>query len=75
VVIQNSDKELPIDTPHPMAPPPSAKRRKGVGKNYFQTFLNLSGQKKGRFAKCEPTYYNSINLDEPTFQRKKVLFN
>jgi cell division protein FtsZ len=75
VVIQNSGKELPIDTPHPMAPPPSAKRRKGVGKKYFQTFLNLSGQKKGRFAKCEPTYYNSINLDEPTFQRKKVLFN
>lgn len=75
VVIQSSDKELPLEAPHPMAPPPSAKRGKRVGKKYFQTFLNLSGQKKGRFAKCEPTYYNSVNLDEPTFHRKKVLFN
>lgn len=75
VVIQESNKELPLEIPHPMAPPASARRRKRGSKKYFQTFLNLSGRKKGRFAKCEPTYYNSVNLDEPTFQRKKVLFN
>lgn len=75
LVIQEAEKELPLETPHPMAPPTKSKRGKRSGKKYFQTFLNLNGQKKGRFAKCEPSFYNSVNLDEPTFQRKKVLFN
>ena len=58
-----------------MAPPPSSKGSKRSNKRYFQTFLNLGGKKQGRFADCDPTFYNSVNLDEPTFQRKNVLFN
>lgn len=44
-------------------------------KGAFQALLNLGGQKTGRFAKCEPTYYDSTNLDEPTYLRKHTVFN
>ena len=48
---------------------------KQKGKGAFQALLNLGGQKTGRFAKCDPTYYDSINLDEPTYLRKHTVFN
>ncbi|MBT5927411.1 MAG: hypothetical protein HOH33_12400 [Verrucomicrobia bacterium] len=64
-----------MDAVHPMTPPPSSKRSKRAGKRYFQTFLNLGAKKNGRFADCDPTFYNSVNLDEPTYQRKGVVFN
>ena len=64
-----------VESVHPMTPPSSSKRSKRGGKRYFQTFLNLGGKKNGRFATCDPTFYNSVNLDEPTYQRKGVVFN
>jgi len=48
---------------------------KQKGKGAFQALLNLGGHKTGRFAKCDPTYYDSINLDEPTYLRKHTVFN
>jgi hypothetical protein len=77
LVLSASDESDPsaVEMAHPMAPPPSSKRSKRGGKRYFQTFLNLGGKKNGRFADTDPTFYNSVNLDEPTYQRKGVLFN
>ena len=66
---------LNVETSNPMMPPSSSKRSKRGGKPYFQTFLNLGGKKNGRFANTDPTFYNSVNLDEPTYQRKGVFFN
>ena len=66
---------LNVETSNPMMPPSSSKRSKRGGKPYFQTFLNLGGKKNGRFANIVPTFYNSVNLDEPTYQRKGVFFN
>ena len=66
---------LNVETPNPMMSPSSSKRSKRGGKPYFQTFLNLGGKKYGRFANTAPTFYNSVNLDEPTYQRKGVFFN
>ncbi|MDA7618252.1 hypothetical protein N8703_03025 [Verrucomicrobia bacterium] len=60
---------------NPLEPPLGTRSSQRGSKRYFQTLLNLGAKKKGRFASCDPTYYHSINLDEPTFQRKGVLFN
>jgi cell division GTPase FtsZ len=77
LVLSDSDETgaPSVEAAHPMAPPPSSKRSKRGSKRYFQTFLNLGGKKNGRFADTDPTFYNSVNLDEPTYQRKGVVFN
>lgn len=54
---------------------PTGGSTKARSKGYFQTLLNLGGKKTGRFANCDPTYYDSVNLDEPTYLRKNILFN
>ncbi len=70
-----TESSTAVESIHPMSPPSSSKRSKRGGKRYFQTFLNLGGKKSGRFADTDPTFYNSVNLDVPTYQRKGVVFN